>query len=387
MHILIMAQHYAPEDVSGAVLATQLAEDWVRRQHQVTFVTAAPSYPAGRVFAGYKNSFLSTDTRNGVHIVRTWSYITPSKAPLNRLLNYGTFSMTAALGGLWARRADVVYSYSPPLTLCLSAWFVSRMHRAPWILRVEDLYPDAAVAAGVITQPSVIRALQAIEYFAYRHAAHVSLISETFRQRLLEKGVSSSKLSVMPVWADPDDVRPMPKENGFREEHHLNGKFIVLYAGNLGITSSLEDVLVAAEQTKHDNDLHWVIVGEGIKRKELIQHAQAKHLQNVLFLSYQPRHRLSEMMAAADISLVTLNAASASFSLPSKVFTIMASGRPILAISPVGSELERVVQTHQCGWNIPPGDGEALSQRVLWCKSHPDQLAEAGGPGGARPRA
>src|SRR5512145_3149033 len=134
MHILLLAQHYAPEEVSGAALATHLAEDLVQRGHQVTFVTCAPNYPAGQVFRGYKNALSTSEIRNGVRIIRVWSYISPSKAFWPRIFNYGSFSLMAFWGGLRAGRADALLSYSPPLPLGLAAWLLGRLRGIPWVL-------------------------------------------------------------------------------------------------------------------------------------------------------------------------------------------------------------------------------------------------------------
>lgn len=381
MHILLMAQHYTPEEVSGAVLATHLAEDLVRRGHRVTFVTCAPNYPSGKVFPSYKNAIFSFDTHNGVRVIRVWSYITPSKNFWPRIFNYGTFSIMAFSGGLLAGKVDVVLNFSPPLPLGLSAWLLSRLKGVPWVLRVEDLYPDAAIAAGVLTNRQAIRFFKSLERFLYRQAARISLISEGFRRLLLEKGVDSSKLSVTPVCTDPNDVHPMPQDNEFRRQYGLTGKFVLLYAGNLGLTSALEDVLDAAVLLKAEEDIKFVIVGEGVKRDALMKYTQQHHLTNVIFLPYQPRKRLSEMMAAADIGLVTLNAASARFSLPGKVFNIMASGRPILAVCPEDSEVSELVGQYDCGINIIPGDANRLGMAVQALKAEPERLAQMGSNG------
>ena len=378
MHVLLMAQHYAPEEVSGAVLATELAEDLVGLGHEVTFVTCAPNYPEGRVFSGYKNRLFGVEMLREVRVVRTWSYISPSKSIWRRMLNFGTFSASAFYGGLLAGRADVVYSYSPPLPLGIAAWVLSRLWRVPWVLRVEDLYPEAAVAAGVLRNRVVIALFAALERFLYRRATRISLISGGFRENLLGKGVPAAKLSVIPVWADPEAVQPGPKENGFRREHNLAGKFVVMYAGALGLTSSLEDVMQAAWHLGDEDDVWFVLVGEGIKKEALLRSAQEKSLDRVTFLPFQPRTTYSELMAAADVSLVTLNPASSPYSLPSKVFSIMASGRPILAVVPLESEIAQLVQAGDCGVCVAPGQSRMLASMIMELKGDQERLSSLG---------
>jgi len=270
MHVLIMGQHFWPEEVSGAVLATQLAESLIQRGHQVTFATCFPSYPKGIVFDGYRGKLFSRDTHDGVNVFRTWSYTAPKEAIKRRFVNYATFSASAFVAGLVAQSPDIIMSYSPPMPLGLTALLISTLRRTPWILRVEDLFPEYAIKAGVIRNRTVIRTLEWFEKLFYRHSAHVSVISDGFRQKLLDRGVPPDKVSVIPVWADPGEVKPMPRDTAFRAERGWQDKFIVLYSGNLGLTCALEDALDAAEILQSHEEIHFVIVGEGVKKPELI---------------------------------------------------------------------------------------------------------------------
>jgi colanic acid biosynthesis glycosyl transferase WcaI len=378
MRITFMAQCYAPEDVSAAVLITELATDLVKRGHQVTFVTGAPSYPYGRVFPGYRNRLYQVEWLDGVRVVRTWSYISPHKTFWRRILHYGTYSVTAFYGGLLAGKPEVIVNFSPPLPLGLSAWLLSRLWHVPWVLQLEDLYPEAAVAAGVLHNRAAIAFFSAMERFLYRQATHISLISESFRRNLLGKGVSPEKITLIPVWADPDLVYPLPKENAFRDQYDLTGQFVVIYAGNLGLTSSLEDVLTAAELLKDEPDVRFVIIGEGVKKATLEEMARNMKLENVLFLPYQPREVFPAMLAAADLSLVTLNPDSSLSSLPSKTFNIMASARPILAVTPPESEIAHLIQGAGCGLNVPPEHPELLAEVIRKLRQQVNLLSDMG---------
>ena len=364
MHILILAQHYAPEEVSGAVLATELAEDLVSWGHQVTFVTSAPSYPKGVIFPGYKNRIFYREERQGVRIIRIWSYISPKKTFWRRIFNYGTFSISTFYGGLFAQRPDVVFSASPPLSLGLSAWLLSKFWRIPWLLRVEDIFPDAAVEAGILTNKFAIRFFHFFERFLYKRASHISVISDGFRRNLINKRVPENKLSVVPVWADPQQIQPGPKNNSFRKQHNLTDKFIVLYAGNIGYNTALEDIIEAAKILRQDDRIRFVIVGEGVKKHLLESLAANYDLDNVNFLPYQPRALYNEMLAAADMSVVTLNAESFYTSLPSKIFNIMASGRPVLSITPSCSEIAAIIEKADCGINIEPSNHRYLAETI-----------------------
>jgi colanic acid biosynthesis glycosyl transferase WcaI len=280
-------------------------------------------------------------------------------------------------------RPDLVFSYSPPLPLGITAWLLSRFWRVPWVLRVEDLYPEAAVAVGALRSRAAIRLFFALERFLYQQATHVSLISEGFRRNLQGKGIPAGKLSVIPVWADPDVIRPEAKENGFRRKHDLEGTFLIMYAGTLGFTSALEDVIEAACHLKDYSNVHFVMIGEGVKKETLLDMARQQGLGNMTFLPFQPRESLSGVMAAADVSLVTLNRASSPFSLPNKVFSIMASGRPILAVTPPESEVAQLVQAGECGVIVPPGEPDTLAGTILDLRGDPGRLERLGENGRA----
>lgn len=381
MHILIMAQHYAPEEVSGAVLATDLAEELINRGHQVTFVTCAPNYPYGRVCSGYKNNLWNEEVRNGVRVIRTWSFISQQKTFWRQILGYASFSVTALLGAFKSGRPDVIFSYSPPLPLGVTAWLYSRLKRTPWVLRVEDLYPDTAVKAGQIKNRLAIHLFYWIEKFLYLRAEHISLISDTFKQNLLDKGIENNKLSVTPVWADPERIMPMPKKNGFREKYRLENRFVVMYTGNLGNTSALEDLLASAVYLKEDANIIFIIIGEGVKKTLLQNYVQNNFLENVIFLPYQPRQEYASVLAAADIGVVTLNVILSDTSLPSKTFNIMASARPILAITPDQSEIARLITSTQCGVNVPPGQHEKIANTIRLLVQHPGNLDVMGSNG------
>ena len=381
---MFMAQVYAPEDVSGAVLVTELAVDLVRRGHQVTVVTSAPSYPYGRVYSGYRNRPYQVEWLDGVRVVRTWSYISSQKSFWRRIFHYGSYSATAFYGGLMLAKPDVLVNYSPPLPLGLSAWLLSRIWHIPWVLQIEDLYPGAAVAAGVLRSRTAIAFFSVMERFLYKRATHVSLICESFRRDLRRKGVPSEKITLIPVWADPDIVQPLPKENAFRAQHGLNGQFVVMYAGNLGHTSALEEVLDAAKILRHEAGVRFLIVGEGVKKGILEKLADAKGIGNIMFLPFQPRQALAEMLAAADVSLVTLNRHSSETSLPSKIFNIMASARPILAVTPRESEIAELVEEARCGIVIPPEHPDLLAEAIMNMREQIDLLREMGENGRAQ---
>ena len=288
------------------------------------------------------------------------------------------------LEGFIAGKPDVLMSVSPPFPLGISAWLLSRLWGIPWVYRVEDLFPDAAIAMGVLKNHIAISVLYWIERFFYQKATHISVISPTFREILNQKGVPIEKISVLPVWADPDAIRSNHSENQFRSQNKLEKDFIVLYSGNLGYTSSLEDVILGANILKTETDIIFFIVGEGVKKEPLLELTRNLSLSNVHFLPFQPREGYADMLAAAQIGLMTLNKESSNTSLPSKLFNIMSSEKPVLAIASEGSDVAHLINDAQCGIVVPPGKPELFAQAILEMKKNPSRMAEMGKNGRAK---
>jgi colanic acid biosynthesis glycosyl transferase WcaI len=381
MHILIMGQHFAPEEISGAVLATELACGLVEKGHQITFITSTPNYPYGKPFTGYKNRLISREKVHGVDVIHIWSYLSPQKTMVRRLLNYGTFSLAAFLGGLSIRKPHVIISSSPPLPLGISAYLLSRFWKVPWLLRVEDLFPDLLMTMGILKPSVITKKLYSLEKFLYQKASHIAVISDGFRDNLINKGISGEKISVIPVWADPDQIKPMTKDNALCRELKLESLFVILYAGNIGLTSSLDELLSAAKILENHRKILFLIVGEGVRKKAISEAVKQMNLTNVRILPYQPRKRYSELLALADMSVVTLNKASSINSLPGKTFNIMASARPILAISDSQSELGKVIEKFDCGIVAPEGQAEELADKIVTLLNAPERQVKMGNNG------
>jgi colanic acid biosynthesis glycosyl transferase WcaI len=383
MRVLIFAQHFYPEEVSGAVLATELAESLLEKGHQVTFVTCVPNYPYGKAFQGYSNSFIHKENIRGVEVIRVWSYISPKISFWRRIINYGTFSLFSILGGLLAKKPDIIFSYSPPLPLGVAAWLIARLKRIPWILRVEDLYPDAAVSAGILKNKFAIRFFYWLEKFIYKRADKISVISEGFKEIIESKGISPSKIEITPVWANPETIIDKGSQTEFRKAQGFTDEYIILYAGNLGHTSDLEVVIDAAEKIQSNQDIQFVLVGEGVKKKSLEERTHQKRLKHVRFLPYQPREKFGDMMTSADLFIVTLNERSSNYSVPSKTFNCMASSRAILSISPKDSEISQLINRYQCGVVVEPGDPERIIETILSAYNDPERFLKMGKNGRA----
>jgi colanic acid biosynthesis glycosyl transferase WcaI len=254
MRVLVVSPHYKPEEVAAAAtFVEEIAIDFIEMGHEVTVLTAFPNYPTGAVFEPYRGKVFQRETYNGVPLIRVWIYATASKKFWPRVLNFGSFSATALLGGLLTNtRPDVLYVMMPPLTLGAAGVLLGAAKRARVVVNVQDIHPYAAVAMGVLKNRRAIRLFEWLEKWIYRHVDHIVVISRGFRDNLVEKGTPADKISIVPNWADPDFIQPGPRDNSFRKEIGAEGRFVLVYSGGLTHNSNLEPVLGAADLLREE---------------------------------------------------------------------------------------------------------------------------------------
>lgn len=372
--ILLLTLVFAPDGVSTAVLMTELAQELQAAGHTVTVLTTTPHYnvePEARArqpLTPHWGRWLQRSDLDGIQVYHASIPVKGDRVGA-RLLDYLRFHLISTLAGLFAvGRYDLLLVPSPPLTIGLSAWLLGLLRRVPFIYNVQEIYPDVAVSLGVLRHRPTIRALEGLERFIYGRARDITVISEWFRRRLVEKGVPPARLTVIPNFVDTDFMQPQPvsarAQNAFAQAHDLVDKFVVLYAGNIGLTQGFETILAAAQQVAHLADLRFVIVGDGTRRAWLEEQLATTAQSNVLLLPYQARSLVPQIYATADLCLVPLKQGTAQETFPSKIYTIMAAGRPVIAAADPDSELAWVVAHAGCGWAVPPDDAGALANAI-----------------------
>lgn len=387
--LLLISLVFAPDAVSTSVIMSELAQELHALGHDVTVLSTTPHYnldveargrqPLHRLWGGllYRSDF------GGIPVYHASM---PAKASRvgARLFDYLRFHILSTFAGLvFAGDADIILAPSPPLTIGLSAWLLGMARSAPFIYNVQEIYPDVAVSLGMLRNPIAIRAFSRLERFVYARAARVVVISDGFRHRLLAKDVPAAKLCIIPNFVDVDFMQPGPRHNAFTEAHNLDDKFVALYAGNIGLTQDLETVLAAAQTLSVQPDIHLVIVGDGARRGWLEDQLAAAELPNVTLLPYQPRSVVPLMYAGSDVCLAPLKAGTAGETFPSKIYTIMAAERAVIAAADPGSDLAVAIQQAGCGWAVAPGHAAALSAAILDAYDHRDSLPLLGAKGRA----
>ena len=382
MRVLIYSYNYYPEPIGIAPLMTELAEGLVRRGHEVRVITAMPNYPQREIYEQYRGKLYETEERNGVTIQRSYVWVKPKPSLFDRILLEGSFALTSFFQALRGWRPDLILLTVPPLPVCAPAALLSWLHNCPIVLNVQDILPEAAVHLGLLKNKTLIWLLEAIEKFAYRTAHTVSVIAEGFVENLEGKGVPARKITCIPNWVDTNFICPLPKhDNAFRRAHQLEGKFVVLYSGNIALTQGLETVVEAAAQLRDVSDIVFVIVGESKAVAALKRHCQTCETDNVILLPFQPREKLPEMLAAADVGLIVQKHQVVSFNMPSKTQVLLASGRPVIAAVPLSGSAARAIEKSRGGIVVEPENPAALAEQILALYQNPEQAELLGKQG------
>ena len=380
MRIVLIAPHFEPDVAPTGVVATRLVSELAARDHFIEVFTSLPWYREHRIESGYAGRRVRIEDTPWGRITRVDPFATTDKQKLmKRGLGYIGFS--TLIGALASRggEADVVVAMSPPLTLGLSGIVAARMRRAPLVFNVQDVFPDVAIELGYLSDPRMKRIARRLERFVYERSAAVTVLSDDLRYNVAGKFSAPDRVKVIPNFVDTEAIVPQDKENSYRREYGLEGKFVVMYAGNIGLSQALDPVVDAAAALSEEPDIVFVINGAGARREELER--RARGMDNLIFVDMQPAERLSEVLAAADVHLVLLKRGLAHSSVPSKTYSILAAGRPVLAGVDQGSEVATLVQRAGAGLALPPEDAEALTKAVLRLHAEPDQLDRMGRAG------
>jgi colanic acid biosynthesis glycosyl transferase WcaI len=382
MRVLVLSLYYDPDVCqSNGPIIRAICDDLVAAGHAVTVLTSFPHYNRDSVWPEYRGRFLERGTVGAVSVIRSYIHVSSKRKPLARILNYFSFNISSVIAGLRAGQHDVIFAMSPPLTIGITAWVLGAIYGIPYCYNLQDVWPDVAVKLGMLRGARTIRFFEAMERFIYRHAARIFAISAEFRDNLLRKGVDSAKIEVIPNFVDTTRVTPLTRDNPFAEEHGLIGRFVALYAGNVGLSQGLEVILDSAASLRVEPDILFLIVGSGGKRDELSAGAAARGLDNVRFLPLQPEEDVPLLYASSDVCLIPLRRGIAENSVPSKVYTIMAAGRPYVAGVDEGSNLWKLTRDCESGVCILPENSAALVNAILRLRSDPETRRQMGRAG------
>ncbi len=366
MRICVVALQYTPDGGPSAPLYGMLCERLARAGHAVTMICAVPHYPAGKVSPEYRRGFLQRSVEKGVRVIRVRVPSVNRASLPARLMQFLAFQIGAAIAALRVP-CDVVLAGNPAIEVFCPFAVLTVLRRRPAVFSIHDVYPDVGIALGIFRSRMVIAVVRALEGFCARRASAVRILSESFAPGVSRLGVPESRMHLVYDWVDTSLIRPLPRDNGFAREQGIVDRFVVLYAGNIGLSQGLEEILNVARCL--DSEILFLFVGDGAGRGELERAAAVMGLTNVRFLPFQPRNRLPEVLASADIGLVVLRKGMGGGSLPSKLFSILASGRPVVASVDPGSDTAFLLQQSGAGLCVQAGDNDSLAGVIAALKN------------------
>lgn len=360
--MVVLVPHFAPDTAPTGEVITTIVDELVAHGQHVHVVTSLPWYRNHRVEHGWTGRIIRREKTSWGSITRVHPFAGGDKKNLlRRAIGFVLFSALAGVCTLFAggifRRPRVVLSMSPPLTMGITGWLAARLRGTKCIFNIQDVFPDAAVATGAITNTRIIALAKWLERVSYHRSDAVVVLSEDLRKNVVAKMAPKHrhKVHVIPNFVDAQRITPMTRLTLLRNELGIGEQVVVMYAGNVGYSQSL-DMLIDAAQQLHD--IAFVINGDGAARSDLERRAAG--MRNVYFSEYQPRERVPEVLATGDVHVVLLKAGLGAVSVPSKTYSTLAAGRPIVAAIDANTEVTRILDASEAGMVVPPDNVDAF---------------------------
>ncbi|MGO8814528.1 MAG: glycosyltransferase family 4 protein [Terriglobia bacterium] len=380
MRLLILSLQYAPEFTSNAIVMTGLAQQLAARGHQATVLAGTPHYQLPRVPPGYAWRPFRRELLEGVKVIRCWAF-PKSAGKVAKLANYGSFTLTSLIAGLLTGRPEVVIIVSPPFWLGYNALLLGTFRRCPVIYNAQDLFPEAYLASREVREGWLARAMSRLMNRIYHAADRITVITESFAEAIAARGIAREKVVVIPNFVDTTAVTPLPRDNSFRRRHGLDGRFVVMYAGNIGYTHGAELLVDAAEKLAGIPGLLFLVIGGGSKQADLERLARERRLSNMKFLPTQPPEVLPEMLAAADVFVLTSKPGVGKASFPGRIYNFLLAARPVIASFDEDSDLAEALRTGGAGIVTKPGNVEDFCQAVTELYQDPARRESLGRSG------
>jgi glycosyltransferase involved in cell wall biosynthesis len=363
MHVLILSQYFDPEPIRKPI---ELANELHQLGHKVSVITGLPNYPSGNLYPGYKIRFLNTTLENGIDITRTYEYPYHGKSALGRIINYISFMISAPFGLFRIRDIDVIYVWHPPLTVGIAAWLISLISGAPFVYDVQDIWPESVVVSGLVKSEKLINIMKMIERFVYRRAKSLIVVTKGARDNLIGKGVNEGKIKILPHITDDEIFKTINQSevSKIRDRYNLNGKFVYMFAGNLGTVQGLDTIISAADLLRSEEQIVFIFVGDGSDGPRLKELTRSQNLEKkVIFIEQQPIEKIPTYLASSDVLFVHLKLSPLSnFVIPYKITAYLAVGKPVLMAT--GGAAGELIEEIGAGISIEPGDPYGMAQAI-----------------------
>ncbi len=378
MKILMLTQYFYPEVGATQTRIYEFARNLVSHGHEVTVITEVPNHPIGIIHEQYQGRLFVEEELDGIRVIRVWVWARQKKNFINRILFYLSYMVMSFFAGLCFRgRYDIVFATSPPLFVGVSGFLLSIFRRGKFVLDIRDLWPAAATALGELSNRRIVRLAEKIERILYRNADAIIAVTRGFCDFIEQRGGAKRKIHYIPNGTVLDLFVPRPPDPALKKELGLEGKFIVTFAGTLGIAQGLWSVVHAAKLLRHYQDIALLFIGDGPVKKSLIELVARLRLDNVHFHSQVPINAITPYLNTSDVLLVSLkNDSVFETFIPSKLFDFMACSRPI--ILSVDGEARRIFEEARAGIFVPPENFYELSEAIIRLHQDPELRARYG---------
>ena len=362
-----------------AARATELAQHWANAGHQVSVLTGFPNHPTGVVPEEWRPRLRRLTYREkagNVDVFRTWLWPLPNRKAHQRMRNYASFCISAALRGLTIPRPDVVIATSPQLLVALAGWWLAFARNLPFVFEVRDLWPESLTAVGVGGEDSLLHHLLArVAGFLYERSDRIVVVTPAFRDYLIDHWrVPAEKIAVVENGVETAMFAPSPEASNesLRRELGAQGKSLVCYVGTMGMAHGLETLLDAAAQLQQQNSpVFFLLVGEGAEKQRIKTLAQSRNLKNIVFLDQQPREKIPAFISASDACLVLLKKTDVFKTvIPTKMLEFMSCARPV--ILGVDGQARTIVENAGAGLVVEPENSAALTGAIHQLVANPE---------------
>ena len=353
MRILFLTDNFPPEVNAPASRTFDHCKEWVKAGAEVTVITCNPNFPQGKVYEGYKNKwFKQEEMMEGIRVIRVWTYIVPNVGFLKRTLDFISFSISAFFAGLFVK-TDIIVATSPQFFTALAGRTLHWWKRKPWVMEVRDLWPESIKTVGAMKDNLFIRYFEWEEMRCYRSAKKIVVVTDSFKRKLIERGVDEQKIFVVKNGVDKSLFKPMKKDADIVKQLHLEGKTVVGYIGTHGMAHKLDFILNCANDLKNDKSLHFILMGGGAEKENLLRMKEELKVDNVTMLDPVPKTEVGRYISVLDICLINLKKSPLFTTvIPSKIFENAAMAIPILM--GVEGEAQQIIEGYEAGLCFEP---------------------------------
>jgi len=362
LKILFITDNFPPEVNAPATRTFEHCKRWMESEDvEITVITCAPNFPHGKVYEGYKNKLYQKENVDGIEVIRVWSYITANSGFVKRVLDYVSFAASAFFVGLFQKH-DVIIATSPQFFTTWTGWALSKVRRKPWIFELRDLWPESIKTVGAMEQGRIIDTLEKIELGLYRDADKVVAVTDAFKANLISRGIEAEKIEVVTNGSNMELFSPRVKDEKLLEELQLEGKFVIGYIGTHGMAHSL-DFIVRSIVKIEDPQIHFLFIGDGAMKANIVTLAEASQLKNITFLDPVSKEEVPRYLSICDVSLAPLKKED-NFKtvIPSKIFEASAMQKPTLL--GVEGQAQEIIETYDAGLCFEPENEQDFLEKL-----------------------